>query len=164
MHVSPAKHSFGKRDRRTDRETDGLTDDGQSDPYVSLCLAGDTKMRLGEFKAVYSIIKAKPFKTKHVTRIKQVQDFLTPPLKMFFKDTILVLDKPYTTTVLIKNVFTAKFTRNFIYKWKRIYNLVLILYNQSMCIPYIQILQQGVVISLPVPWGRDQTGAEFVII
>ena len=39
MHVSPAKHSFGKCDRRTDRRTD----DGQSDPYVSLCFAGDTK-------------------------------------------------------------------------------------------------------------------------
>ena len=36
MHVSPAKHSFGKCDRRTD--------DGQSDPYVSLCFAGDTKI------------------------------------------------------------------------------------------------------------------------
>ena len=33
--MSPAKHSFGKCDRRTD--------DGQSDPYVSLCFAGDTK-------------------------------------------------------------------------------------------------------------------------
>ena len=42
----PAKHSFGKCDRRTDRQTDGRTDrqtDGQSDPYVSLCFAGDTK-------------------------------------------------------------------------------------------------------------------------
>ena len=37
MHVSPAKHSFGKCDRRTDRQAD----DGQSDPYVSLCFAGD---------------------------------------------------------------------------------------------------------------------------
>ena len=43
MHVSPAKHSFGKCDRRTDRQTDVQTDDGQSDPYVSLCFAGDTK-------------------------------------------------------------------------------------------------------------------------
>ena len=41
MHVSPAKHSSGKCDRRTDRRTD----DGQSDPYVSLCFAGDTKRR-----------------------------------------------------------------------------------------------------------------------
>ena len=41
--MSPAKHSFGKCDRRTDRRTDGQTDDGQSDPYVSLCFAGDTK-------------------------------------------------------------------------------------------------------------------------
>ena len=35
MHVSPAKHNFGKCDRRTE--------DGQSDPYASLCFAGDTK-------------------------------------------------------------------------------------------------------------------------
>ena len=45
----------GKCDRRTDRRTvrnialesvtDGRTDDGQSDPYVSLCFAGDTKTR-----------------------------------------------------------------------------------------------------------------------
>ena len=26
-----------------DRQTDRQTDDGQSDPYVSLCFAGDTK-------------------------------------------------------------------------------------------------------------------------
>ena len=32
-------------DGRTDgrRRTDGQTDDGKSDPYVSLCFAGDTK-------------------------------------------------------------------------------------------------------------------------
>ena len=53
MHVSPAKHSFGKcdrkvwqtdrqTDRRTDRQTDRQTDDGQSDPYLSLCFTGDT--------------------------------------------------------------------------------------------------------------------------
>ena len=52
MHVSPAKPSFGKFDRKvwqTDRQTDGRTDrqtdDGQSDPYVSLCFAGDTIKR-----------------------------------------------------------------------------------------------------------------------
>ena len=39
--MSPAKHSSGKCDRKV---TDGRTDDGQSDPYVSLCFAGDTKM------------------------------------------------------------------------------------------------------------------------
>ena len=34
MHVSPAKHNFGERDRRTDRQTDGRTDrqtDGKTD-------------------------------------------------------------------------------------------------------------------------------------
>ena len=44
MRVSPAKHSFGKFDIRTDRQTDRRTDDGQSDPYVSLCFTGDTKI------------------------------------------------------------------------------------------------------------------------
>ena len=53
MHVSPAKHSSGgvtdgrtdrRTDGRTDRQTDRRTDDEQSDPYVSLCFAGDTKM------------------------------------------------------------------------------------------------------------------------
>ena len=41
----PAKHTFGKCDmgRVTDEETDRRTD-GQSDPYVSLCFAGDTKI------------------------------------------------------------------------------------------------------------------------
>ena len=49
MHVSPAKHSYvwlpKKCDYRTDtdRRTDGRTDAGQSDPYVPLCFAGDTK-------------------------------------------------------------------------------------------------------------------------
>ena len=48
MHVSPAKHSYasvtdGQTDGRTDGLTDGQTDDGQSDSYVSLCFAGDTK-------------------------------------------------------------------------------------------------------------------------
>ena len=57
--MSPAKHSSagvtdGRTDRQTDRRTDGRTDrqtedrrteDGQSDPYVSLCFAAcDTKM------------------------------------------------------------------------------------------------------------------------
>ena len=46
MHVSPAKHSYAwlprKRDFRTDTQTDGQTDAGQSDPYVPLCFAGDT--------------------------------------------------------------------------------------------------------------------------
>ena len=47
MHVSPAKHSYAwlprKRDYRTDTHTDGQTDARESDPYVPLCFAGDTK-------------------------------------------------------------------------------------------------------------------------
>ena len=43
--MSPAKHSYWRvTDGQTDRQTEGQTDDGQSDPYVSLCFAGDTKM------------------------------------------------------------------------------------------------------------------------
>ena len=40
MHVSPAKHSYASV---TDRQTDGRTDDGQSDPYVSVFFSADTK-------------------------------------------------------------------------------------------------------------------------
>ena len=47
MHVSPAKHSYAwvprKCDYLTDTHTDGQTGAGQSDPYVPLCFAGDTK-------------------------------------------------------------------------------------------------------------------------
>ena len=47
MHVSPAKHSYAwlsrKCDYRTDRRTHTQTDAGQSDPYVPLCFADDTK-------------------------------------------------------------------------------------------------------------------------
>ena len=47
MHVSPAKHNYvwlpRKCDYRTDRHTHTQTDAGQSDPYVPLCFAGDTK-------------------------------------------------------------------------------------------------------------------------
>ena len=41
--MSPAKHSYGSV---TDGRTDRQTDDGQSDPYVSLCFAGDTKNKI----------------------------------------------------------------------------------------------------------------------
>ena len=44
MHVSPGKHSFWKCDRKV-WQTDGRTDDGQSDPYVSLCFATNTTHR-----------------------------------------------------------------------------------------------------------------------
>ena len=33
----------GQTDTQIDRRTDGQTDAGQSDPYVSQCFAGDTK-------------------------------------------------------------------------------------------------------------------------
>ena len=43
MHVLPEKHSYvWLPDRRTRTQKDGQTDPGQSDPYVPLCLAGDT--------------------------------------------------------------------------------------------------------------------------
>ena len=54
MHVLPAKHSFArlprkcdyKTGRQTHGQTDGQTDAGQSDPYVPLCFAGDTKLMI----------------------------------------------------------------------------------------------------------------------
>ena len=42
MHVSPAKKSYASV---TDGQTNRRTDDRQSDPYVSLCFAGDTKTK-----------------------------------------------------------------------------------------------------------------------
>ena len=43
--VLPTKHSYRSvTDGRTDGRTDRQKDDGQSDPYVLLCFAGDTKM------------------------------------------------------------------------------------------------------------------------
>ena len=57
MSVSPAKHSYAwlprKCDWQTERRTnrmDGQTDTEQSDPYVPLCFAGDTKS-MSNFKA-----------------------------------------------------------------------------------------------------------------
>ena len=44
----------GQTDRQTDRQTDGQTDAGQSDPYVPLCFAGDTK-------------RWRPFISRHVS-------------------------------------------------------------------------------------------------
>ena len=51
MHMSPAKHSYAwlpkvwlpKCDYQTDRQTHTETDAGQSDSYVPLCLASNTK-------------------------------------------------------------------------------------------------------------------------
>ena len=46
MHVSPAKHSYAS-------VTDRQTDDGQSDPYVSLCFAGDTIKIVAAFRGMH---------------------------------------------------------------------------------------------------------------
>ena len=51
MHVSPAKYSsWSVTEGQTDRQTDRRTDDRQSDPYVPLCFAGDTKITLSSIK------------------------------------------------------------------------------------------------------------------
>ena len=42
---------------QTDRQTDRRTDDGQSDPYVSLCFAGDTIKRSIVLYVAYTKIK-----------------------------------------------------------------------------------------------------------
>ena len=44
--MSPAKHSYAS-------VTDGQTDDGQSDPYVSLCFAGDTIKIVAAFRGMH---------------------------------------------------------------------------------------------------------------
>ena len=51
MHVSPAKHSYAWLPKKCDYRTDGRTDAGQSDPYVPLCFAGDTK----SFMTIYRL-------------------------------------------------------------------------------------------------------------
>ena len=44
MHVSPVKYSYAWQPRKSDYRKDRHTDSAQSDPYVPLCCAGDTKM------------------------------------------------------------------------------------------------------------------------
>ena len=64
MHVSPAKHSYSWLPRkcdyltyaRTHRQTDRQTDAGESDSYVPLCFAGDTKVDLYCLQKVLSYI------------------------------------------------------------------------------------------------------------
>ena len=46
MHASPAKHSYVS-------VTDRQTGDGQSDPYVSLCFAGDTIKIVTAFQGMH---------------------------------------------------------------------------------------------------------------
>ena len=57
MHVSPVKHSYGSV---TGGRTDRQTDDGQSDPYVLLCFAGDTIIqpsKSGQGQTVNDVIR-----------------------------------------------------------------------------------------------------------
>ena len=69
-HVSPAKHSFGKCDRQTEGWTDRQTD-GQSDPYVSLCFAGDTKIRMAFACLMHIDNEWLRNKAKHPTGLKK---------------------------------------------------------------------------------------------
>ena len=57
MHVSPAKQSYVSV---TDGQTDGQADEGQSDPYVSLCFAGDTKIPQKFMFSKYDLLKIRP--------------------------------------------------------------------------------------------------------
>ena len=43
IHVFPEKHSDERLLRKCDYQTDGQTDPRHSDPYVPLCLTGNTK-------------------------------------------------------------------------------------------------------------------------
>ena len=51
MHVLPAKHSYCETTKKsvTTGQTDRQTPE-QSDPYVLLCFAGNTKIQLSSFK------------------------------------------------------------------------------------------------------------------
>ena len=73
MHVSPAKHSYAwlsrKCDYRTDRHTHTQTDAGQSDPYVPLCFAGDTKI---DAKWRHSNLICSTLKQSHVQNFSSI--------------------------------------------------------------------------------------------
>ena len=85
LHVSPAKHSYAWLPRKCDyhdyqesvttRQTHGQTDAGQSDPYVPLCFAGDTKR-------LYCIIIAKWFSLGVSTMITMIH--IHSNYKMYF--------------------------------------------------------------------------------
>ena len=59
MQVSPAKHSYAWLPRKCDYRADT----GQSDPYVPLCFAGDSKIKWQNFVNI-GIIKAKLLNAK----------------------------------------------------------------------------------------------------
>ena len=79
MHMSPAKHSYAwlsrKCDYRTDRHTHAQTEAGQSDPYVPLCFAGDTKIALWISKIILRLPKS----------IFEFQRFFYECIKIMFK-------------------------------------------------------------------------------
>ena len=73
MHVSPAKHSYAWLPRKSDYQesvttgqTDGQTDAGQSDPYVPLCFAGDTKTESMKMVAAFRGMDVSPAKHSYV--------------------------------------------------------------------------------------------------
>ena len=89
MHVSPAKHSFGKCDRKV-WQTDGQTDDGQSDPHVSLCLATQKWQNL-------RLVTMVPFFLSLITSL------ITVKLYGIHKSSLWYCDREIVTTYLSYN-------------------------------------------------------------
>ena len=118
MHVSPAKHSFGKCDRKvwqTDRQTDERTD-----PYVSLCFAGDTKSLYFE-KIPQENLSEKPCFT---------QRHNAPPYDVTGKGARNCSKKCYVTCVILENLWNGlkqdatgwfsrgNFSKYILFSWK----------------------------------------------
>ena len=91
MHVSPAKHSFRKCDRKV---WDGRTDDGQSDPYESLCFAGDTKTLLS-WNAQKHTVNGNEYPKQGILQIFRVQTLICSTLGFWN-----LRSKPYLNRVL----------------------------------------------------------------
>ena len=71
MHVSPAKQSYVWLPRKCDYRTDRRT---ESDPYVPLCIAGDTTMTICFIKNFHKSKACLPY--KYATSLRRLQSCL----------------------------------------------------------------------------------------
>ena len=111
LRVSPAKHSYAwlprKCDRHTDTDyqtdirTDRQADAGQSDPYVPLCFAGDTKNQYAPHNFLAGSINLRPFTVYFLKVNSPVLQYLILGMKMsiqgFYRPCLL--DSPVMITI-----------------------------------------------------------------
>ena len=69
MHVSPVKHSYALHMYYQESVTTGQTHAGQSDPYVPICFAGDTKMTIFQILYQYLLLKVENNVCKTATSV-----------------------------------------------------------------------------------------------